>query len=128
MKRSLSLLLFFITLLIFPAAAHAQAWSGIISPTRAVDWTQAGLPGDTLPDAGWPICTTISLYSGTAATIVNALSACNAAHPSGGVVALGAGTFTLSTGIQFPQNTIGHLALRGQGANSTQLNFTGSTC
>jgi hypothetical protein len=127
MKRSQSLLLFFIIFLIFPAAAHAQAWSGIISPTRAMDWTIAGIPSG-LPDSSWPICTTIAAYSGSGATIQNALAACQTAHPTGGVVALGAGTFTLSSGIMFPLNTTGHLALRGQGASSTILNFTGSDC
>jgi hypothetical protein len=41
-------------------------------------------------------------------------------------VVLGSGTFTLSSSITFPQNTQGHLALRGQGANSTHLLFTGA--
>jgi hypothetical protein len=121
MKRSLSLLFLPITLLIFPAGAHAQAWVGIINSPRAADWTQAGIPGG-LPDSAWTQCgSTIAAYTGTAATINNSLAACGANK----YVLLGAGTFTLSTGIQFPQNTIGHLVLRGQGANSTFLNFSG---
>ncbi|HXM94096.1 MAG TPA: hypothetical protein VOA64_07555 [Candidatus Dormibacteraeota bacterium] len=125
MKRSQSVLLFFIILLIFPAAAHAQAWSGIISPSRAMDWSVAGIPGG-LPDSSWPVCQTIAPYTGTSTAITNALSACQAANPTGGVVALGAGTFTLSNGISFPQASSGHIVLRGQGANATQLNFSGS--
>jgi hypothetical protein len=125
MKRSPSVLFFFITLLLFPAVSHAQAWSGIISPSRAIDWSGAGIPGG-LPDSNWPVCTTIAAYSGGGATITNALAACHSAHPTGGVVVLGAGTFTLSSGINFPANQQGHVALRGQGANSTFLVFTGS--
>src|SRR5580693_6101196 len=30
-----------------------QAWSGVIAPARATNWTQAGLPGDVPPDASW---------------------------------------------------------------------------
>ena len=25
--------------------AHSQAWSGILDPTRAIDWANAGIPG-----------------------------------------------------------------------------------
>jgi len=128
MKTRRCLLSFLSILLLLPAVARAQLWSGIIDSKRAIDWTQAGLPGSTLPDANWPICTTISAYSGAGDTITNALAACHTAQPSGGVVVLGAGTFTLSNGISFPQDTVGHLALRGQGANSTQLNFTTNNC
>jgi hypothetical protein len=131
MKCRQLLLLFFVIVLIFPAAAHAQLWSGVINPNRAINWAGAGLPGSTLPDAGWPVCTTISAYAGSGATISNALTSCQSANPKGGVVVLGAGTFTLSSGIDFPQNTTGHVALRGSGANSTFINFTGggaTTC
>lgn len=128
MKTRRCLLSFLSILLLLPAVARAQLWSGIIDSKRAIDWTQAGLPGSTLPDSNWPVCKTISPYSGTAATIVNALSACHAAHPSGGVVVLGAGTFTLSTGIGYPHDSVGHLALRGQGAAATTIKVTGSDC
>jgi hypothetical protein len=124
MKTRRYLLSFLSILLLLPAVARAQLWSGIIDSKRAIDWSQAGLPGSTLPDTNWPICTTISPYSGTDATITSALAACNTAHPAGGVVVLGAGTFTLSSGISFPVNTVGHLALRGQGANSTTIVMT----
>jgi hypothetical protein len=125
MKRSHSFLLFLIIVLIAPIAAHAQLWSGVISPNRAIDWTQAGLPGYALPDSAWTQCgSTIAAYSGTANAINNALSACGTNQ----YVSLGAGTFTLSTCIQFPTNTVGHLVLRGQGSTSTQLNFTALSC
>lgn len=53
---------------------------------------------------------TIAAYTGTAATINNALSSC----PSGQFVLLGAGTFTLSDGIAIRNNNI---TLRGAGSN-----------
>src|SRR5438093_8474837 len=30
---------------VLPPAAQAAAWSGIIDPSRAIDWSQAGVPG-----------------------------------------------------------------------------------
>jgi hypothetical protein len=91
-----------------------------------MDWTRAGaVPGSpgSLPDAAWTQCgSTIAAYSGTASTINNALSSCTANH----YVLLAAGTFTISTPIAFPRNVTGHLALRGAGANSTFILFTGS--
>jgi len=38
MKRKQLLLLFLIVLSMIPASAGAQQWSGIIDPSRAVDW------------------------------------------------------------------------------------------
>lgn len=112
-------------LLLFAPISKAQLWSGVISTNRAIDWTQAGLPGSALPDAGWTQCgATIAAYSGTGATITNQLATCGLNQ----YVLLGSGTFTLSTGIMFPKNTVGHLVLRGQGANFTTLNFTGTDC
>src|SRR5437667_5594768 len=43
--RKQSMLLFLILLLMLPASLHAQAWSGIISPGRAIDWSRAGVTG-----------------------------------------------------------------------------------
>jgi len=120
MRRSHSILLFFIASLIFPAVAHAQAWSGIISPSRAVDWTQAGIARG-LPDAGWTQCgSTIAAYNGSASTITTQLASCSVNQ----YIQLGAGTFTLSGQIKFP--TTGHLALRGMGANSTFIVLSGT--
>jgi hypothetical protein len=111
-----------------PLTARAQAWSGIIDPARAVDWSIAGIAGG-LPDANWTQCgTTIAAYgsSGSPASpskINAALSSCPPNH----YVQLGAGSFYLSAAIVFPTSTRGHLALRGMGANSTFLYFSGST-
>jgi hypothetical protein len=104
-----------------PVLAGAQTWSGIIDPTRAMDWSQAGIPGG-LPDAGWTQCgATIAAYTGTASTINNALAACGTNQ----YVLLGPGTFNLSTSIDFKAKS--HVVLRGSGANSTFLVFSGSS-
>lgn len=118
--------------LLFAVSAHAQAWSGIISSARAMDWTKAGLPGDVPPDAAWTQCgPTISAYgsSGTPAspsTINNAL-----AHTASGYTGCGANTYVLlGAGIFYLNGTISGFVnsevLRGSGANSTFIVATGS--
>jgi O-glycosyl hydrolase len=102
--------------------AGAQLWAGVLAPPRALDWTQKGFPGTNLPSAAWPVCTTIAPYTGTSATIQNALAACHTANPTGGVVALGAGTFNISNGILYPAGNF--MALRGAGASQTFVHFT----
>ena len=99
-----------------PIVAHAQPWSGILSPSRATDWSTAGA---TIPPRT-TVCATIAPYSGTAAAINSAIAAC----PSGQVVQLGAGTFNLSSGIVFAKSNV---TLRGQGAASTKLVVSGTT-
>jgi glucuronoarabinoxylan endo-1,4-beta-xylanase len=99
-------------------------WGCVITnPGRAANWSAAGIPGG-LPDTSWPVCQTLS-PGATGAAINTALANCHSAHPTGGVVALAAGTYNISDiGINFPVDNIGHLALRGAGAQNTQLNIT----
>ena len=111
----------FMLLVMVPPAAHAQSWSGIIDPSRAVDWSNAGVTG------GIPSRTTIcaTLNPGvTAAQINSAIASC----PSGQVVFLNAGTYSLSAGIDFANHS--NVTLRGAGANQTFLVFSGggTTC
>src|ERR1700687_3766515 len=118
MKRR-SFVLFSLMLLCLSGHLHAQLWSGVIDPSRAVDWSSTN-PGVMcgVPSASWTQCgSTIAAYSGTAAKISSALAAC----PANTYVLLGAGTFNLSTGIQMASNVV----LRGSGAKSTFLVFTG---
>lgn len=99
---------------------NAQLWSGIIDPSRAVNWANAGIPGG-IPSGSWTQCgSTIAAYSGSAAAINNAIAACR----PGQFVNLGAGTFNLSSGIDFTHHS--NVVVRGQGANSTFLVFTGA--
>src|SRR5580704_3169202 len=111
------------TSLSFPAISNAQQlWSGVISPTRAITWSNAGIPGG-LPDGSWTQCgSTIAPYGssgspGSTSTINSQLSACGAKT----YVLLGSGTFYL-TGTITPKN---QQVVRGMGANSTFLQFYG---
>jgi hypothetical protein len=89
-------------------------WSGILDPSRAIDWSHAGVEG------GIPTRTTscATLDPGaTAAQINAAIQAC----PDGQVVTLGAGTFDLSDdGIVMKSG----VTVRGAGADQTLLVFT----
>jgi hypothetical protein len=70
----------------------AAPWSGILDPSRAIDWSQAGIPGG-IPSASWPIAATLSPSGGAddSVAIQNAIDAA----PAGSVVVLNPGTYTL---------------------------------
>lgn len=114
-------------------SAAQQLWSGVLSPSRATDWTNAGVVGG-IPSGSWTQCgSTIAAYSGTTAAINNAIAACGKNQ----YVLLGPGTFNLSggtwghNGIDFGHKS--NVVLRGSGANSTFIVAAnnmgaGSTC
>lgn len=104
----------------FSATSDGQLWSGVLSPARATDWSQAGVIGG-IPSDSWSQCgPAIAAYSGSAATINNAIAFCGSNH----YVLLGPGTFSLSTGIDFAHKS--NVVLRGSGANSTLVVFGSS--
>lgn len=112
-------------LLLLPAV-WGQPWSGIIAPSRAINWSNAGIPGG-IPSASWTQCgPTIAPYGssgtpGSASTINTQISGCAANT----YVQLAAGTFYISGGIVLKNQT----EVRGMGANSTFLNFSSeSSC
>jgi hypothetical protein len=89
-------------------------WSGILDPSRAIDWTHAGVVGG-IP-ARTTACSTLS-PGATAAQINAAIQAC----PTGQVVMLGAGTYNISDdGIVMKSG----VTLRGAGADKALLVFT----
>lgn len=107
---------------------HAQAWSGIIAPARAVNWANVGVPGGNpqtggLPSDSWTQCTntacTTAFTTPTAANINTAI----AGAPAHTYVLLPAGTFSIgSPGIVW--NSVSNVEVRGVGSNSTFLVFT----
>lgn len=122
MRRPVLLLITLALFLALPASSVAQAWSGILDPSRATDWTQAGIPGG-IPTRT-TICQTVTpsgLTDATDATnIQNALTACSGKNQ---VVQLQSGTYTISQGLTFGSAT--NVTLRGQGPDKTKLVFTG---
>ncbi len=114
-------------LLWLPLYSHAQPWSGVLAPARAMDWTQAGaVPGSpgSLPDGSWTQCgTTLAAGSYNGSTIASTLSGC----PANTYYLLGAGTFSINGSISMPGGSGGgYRVLRGMGANQTILNFSGT--
>jgi len=108
----------FLVILLLPISLKAQAWSGIISPSRAIDWTLAGIPGG-IPNRT-TICTTLNASSfgngssDASSAIQSAMNSC----PNSQVVSLSAGTFLVNSCMTVPSGVV----LRGQGANQTILN------
>src|SRR5215470_11758226 len=101
-------------LLLFSAASHGQAWSGILAPSRATDWSNAGIPG------GIPTRTTICanvLVTDTTAQIQSKMDAC----PTNQVVKFPAGTWTLTSPIHANKGIV----LRGAGPTQTRINLPG---
>lgn len=95
-----------------------QLWSGILAPSRATDWTNAGVLGG-IPTT-WTQCGSTLASTSTAAQINSAISSCAANH----YVQLGVGTFTLNTGLLWANKH--NVGLKGMGANQTFLIFTGA--
>ena len=148
MKRNLFaafFILFFIST-VGRVAAHAEAcalgsgsspWANLLCPSRAIDWSQAGLPA-ILPDGEttanpWtpptrPACTsaqagiTVPVPAGTSSsTITTAMASCKAANPAGSYLLLGAGAFTISSGTSLNSS---YVTLRGSGPMSTTVTLT----
>jgi hypothetical protein len=111
MRLQWLLLLSAIIFTIIPA--RAQQWSGIIDPSRAIDWSQAG--AGTIP-ARTTICSTLSAGA-TLAQINSAIAAC----PSGQTVFLKSGIYP---GLSGQINLKSNVTLRGAGPDQTFLNFT----
>lgn len=117
MDRKLSILVI-VVVFGFPGYIRAQSASGVIAPSRMIDWSGAGVQGG-IPNRT-SICTTLS-PGASASQINSAIASC----PSNGVVYLNAGTYNLSSGIDFGGHS--NVTLRGAGPDKTFLVFTGDT-
>jgi len=114
--------------LTFAGVSAGQAWSGVLSPVRATDWTQAGIPGG-IPSGSWTQCgPTIAAYTGSPSTIINALNHTGTGYTgctANQYIQLGTGTFNLSGSIR--SVGVSNAELRGMGADQTHLVFSGAT-
>jgi hypothetical protein len=138
--------LFCVSLLVPTFASSQQpSWSNILSPSRAIDWKNAGLPavfpdGETTPNPWTPptrvACTsaqagiTVPVAAGTSfSSIAAALYNCSKANTSGSYLLLGNGTFTLSSTFYFAgsaSHPINNVTLRGSGPQNTTIAFSGT--
>jgi hypothetical protein len=108
---------FILILLCSSIPGFGQLWSGVLDPSRAVDWSKAGVPGG-IPSGSWTQCGSTIAAGASASTINSAISACGKNQ----YVLLASGTFNLTAGIVLKS----HVALRGSGSNQTFLIFTGN--
>lgn len=123
---------FIFILLWLPSVSQGQQqqpWSGVLSASRATDWSSAGIPGG-IPSDSWAQCgSTISAYGSSSgyaspSTIISALSSCSGSDK---YVLLGPGDFYLNGAI-YSQGKH-DVELRGSGPTQTRLHFSGSsTC
>jgi hypothetical protein len=126
MKRFGQFLLWALMFAIIPVTAHGQTpeWSGVVDPSRAINWSTAGTPGGiptNLTQCGPTIAAGASI-----ATINGAIAGTGAGYTSCTppyYIQLGAGSFTLSSG--FLWSSRGHVEVRGMGDTSTFVTFTG---
>lgn len=116
---------------ITPRPAHPQAWSGILDPSRATDWSGAGVQGGIPSYTN--VCQTVNPSGDTSgstdgADINSALSTCaaSASASSPQVVLLAAGTFYSKIGIGPPLGA-SYLVLRGAGPDKTIIKFLGTS-
>lgn len=100
----------------FPLLSYGQAWSGIIDPSRAIDWSGAGVTGG-IP-ARNTICSNVSAGA-SLSTINAAISGCT----SGQAVKLAAGSYSLGGTIAMKSG----VTLRGAGADQTVLTFSATS-
>lgn len=109
------------TILALGCVMQAQLWTGVVAPSRAINWANVGIPGG-LPDASWTQCgstLTAATYGGSSSSPANAsaitsvISGCAAQT----YVQLGAGTFYLTGAIALKNQVV----IRGAGANATFL-------
>ena len=121
---------YLVILFCFNGNVIAQPWSGILSPARAINWSNAGLPaslpdGETTANPWTPPTRTqcgSTISSGASpATINAALAVCSA----GTYVLLGLGTFTFNNAnlTLYAQNGV---TLRGSGGSATLIYLSGT--
>src|SRR5579871_6351613 len=98
----------------------AQSWSGILHPSRAINWQRANVGVSGGIPTSYTQCGSTIAAGASSAQITSAISGCAANT----YVLLGAGTFNLSSSIQIVGKS--NVALRGSGPASTKLVFSGA--
>lgn len=118
-------LLAFLCLLLFmmPLSVRSQEWSGVLAPSRAIDWSRTGVVGGIPTNRTQCVtsaCRTVTAAgaSSTAAQIQAAISSAR----RNTYVLLPSGTYKLTSGLTW--NAKNGVTLRGAGANQTFLIFS----
>jgi len=111
-------------ILCFAGSLYGQAWSGILDPSRAIDWSKAGVVGGIPTNRTQCVTSQCNAVSGGTVTAAS-INAALASAPANTYVLVPAGTFTMTAGLTFANKS--NITLRGSGANSTFLSFTSSS-
>ena len=122
MRRGLHLSPLISVLLFFSTFSHGQAWSGILAPARAVDWTNAGVPGG-VPSGSWANCVTTACNTALSTPTAANINAACASAPARSVVQIPATTITLNASIHCNTSNV---VLRGAGTTQTTINLNGN--
>ncbi len=121
--RLLFLLVLFSSFAVFllcAVRASAQSSSGILDPSRAIDWSKAGVVGG-IPSGSWANCVTTQCNTVNSGTVTAAsLQAAINSAPNSTIIQIPSGSFSISSVIIMKSNVV----LRGAGANRTTLTFT----
>ncbi len=96
---------------------QSSPWAGIIAPSRAIDWSQAGVVG------GIPNRTTICATLNPGATNAQVQAAAQSC-PAGGVVSLSAGSYSMA-GLDL--TGVNNVTVRGAGGDQTTIVLTGTS-
>jgi hypothetical protein len=121
-------------LLLFSSSSYGQAWSGVLAPSRAIDWSHAGLPaslpdGETTSNPWTPptrtqcvtsACQTVT-KNGASSTVAQ-INAAIASAPAGTYVLLPAGSYTINAILVM--YGVNNVTLRGSGPMQTILSLS----
>jgi hypothetical protein len=110
----------------FTGFLYGQAWSGILDPSRAVDWSQAGVVGGIPTNRTQCVTTACNTVSNGTTVTSASINAAIASAPANTYIQVPAGTFALSDCILFQPP--GNITLRGAGSNSTFITYSGVGC
>lgn len=126
MTRKMSLLF---ALALLSLSSYGQNWSGIISSSRATDWSNAGVSGGiptnrTQYGSTIAACSDVSTSTHACSDSINRAIAAASAAGGNYYVLLGPGTFNLKHFVTFLGAN--NVTLRGMGADQTILIFNGA--
>ena len=116
MKKLWFVLLFFLCPRL---PAQTPQWAGVLAPSRAIDWSNAGVTGG-IPSGSWSQCVTAACQTVTtngASSTAAQIQAAWASAPANSYVLLPAGTYSGVTSLSL--SGISSVALRGAGADQT---------
>ena len=123
MKQPWLVMCFCLAIVLMPLSVYPQTWSGILAPSRAIDWSKAGVIGG-IPTHRLQCVTSAcrTVTSAGARSTAEQIQAAISSAPPNTYVFLPAGRYKLTAGLTW--NAKNNVTLRGAGANQTSLTFS----